>query len=628
VLRSLACLALGSLLAAAARPTTIPSLPTTERLVVLGSTELPLPPEGQDATAAIQAGLDRGGIVILPSGRYRIDGRLDLWKGVRLIGVGPSKPLLLRPQDGADGYLVQFRSDRPKPGEAPNDANNDTFGSGLINLVIDYRPAGFAVRYRVAQLCVIEDVDFLLGPDSGGIHQMANVIRACRFVGGRVGIESGPPVAWQTLLADCEFSGQREAAVISHGTAPMLLGCRFSQLPVALRVGGGKPEMVLFEAARFKAVDCVLEAAVSSSAYSAFNLLDSQGTATPLLIRRGTDDVVAAPAADWSLDRVIDGLVVRVGATVEQQRETVIGERSAQPVRRAAAPGFQDLVSVTDFGAVGDGTTDCTAAFRQALASGDGVYVPPGRWLLRDTITLDGEDRLIGLHPRAAVLVLAVDAPGYGDPAQPKPVLAVAPGSSASMRGIGFGHSPQPGTIFLHWSGGGNSRLADCWTQWGPKGKTGPLIELLVDGGGTFTNLWLVNATSRHAMVVRDTRVPGRVDLASLEHHDPQELVMERVSGWTLHGIQTERGENEAPALRLEGCHDFVFGNLYLYRASRSREQRDAGIVASDCATIRVHGLHVYAGTWGGGRNYDHAIRLPDHDLAVEARVAAALILP
>lgn len=56
-------------------------------------------------------------------------------------------------------------------------------------------------------------------------------------------------------------------------------------------------------------------------------------------------------------------------------------------------------VSVKDFGAVGDGTTDDTAAIRKALeAAGDGgiVRVPPGQYLISDSLNIPSGCTLMG----------------------------------------------------------------------------------------------------------------------------------------------------------------------------------------------------------------------------------------
>jgi hypothetical protein len=47
---------------------------------------------------------------------------------------------------------------------------------------------------------------------------------------------------------------------------------------------------------------------------------------------------------------------------------------------------FQDYISVKDFGATGDGVTDDTTAFNNAIATGKQVYVPTGTYLINATI--------------------------------------------------------------------------------------------------------------------------------------------------------------------------------------------------------------------------------------------------
>jgi hypothetical protein len=49
---------------------------------------------------------------------------------------------------------------------------------------------------------------------------------------------------------------------------------------------------------------------------------------------------------------------------------------------------LMDWVSVKDFGAIGDGTADDTAAFNAAVAASSMVYVPPGVYLIRSRIEI------------------------------------------------------------------------------------------------------------------------------------------------------------------------------------------------------------------------------------------------
>src|ERR1035441_4813106 len=60
-------------------------------------------PSGGDDAAALQQAINqvqetRGqGIVFVPEGRYRINNTLYVWPGIRLIGYGPTRPVLVLP---------------------------------------------------------------------------------------------------------------------------------------------------------------------------------------------------------------------------------------------------------------------------------------------------------------------------------------------------------------------------------------------------------------------------------------------------------------------------------------------------------------------------------------------------
>lgn len=55
-------------------------------------------------------------------------------------------------------------------------------------------------------------------------------------------------------------------------------------------------------------------------------------------------------------------------------------------------------VNVVDYGAVGDGTTNCTSAFAAAIATGKTVVIPDGNYLINSTITLTTQgQQIIGM---------------------------------------------------------------------------------------------------------------------------------------------------------------------------------------------------------------------------------------
>lgn len=65
-------------------------------------------------------------------------------------------------------------------------------------------------------------------------------------------------------------------------------------------------------------------------------------------------------------------------------------------VRRPIREKLADVVSVKDFGAVGDGVVDDTLAIQAALTSATAVYVPPGTYRVTNTLTVSYGKTLYG----------------------------------------------------------------------------------------------------------------------------------------------------------------------------------------------------------------------------------------
>ena len=72
-------------------------------------------------------------------------------------------------------------------------------------------------------------------------------------------------------------------------------------------------------------------------------------------------------------------------------------KQASSTTTRTVESKLQDFVSVKDFGAKGDGTTDDTSAFQNAINTGKPVYVPKATYKITDTLTLNAGYRcLIG----------------------------------------------------------------------------------------------------------------------------------------------------------------------------------------------------------------------------------------
>ena len=101
----------------------------------------------------------------------------------------------------------------------------------------------------------------------------------------------------------------------------------------------------------------------------------------------------AAPVAGTGNIEFVNFLTSNIGSTsADLVTYTPTGTGA---VARSAASKFGEVVSVKDFGAVGNGVADDTAAFQNAINNGL-VYVPPGTYKITGTLTLRSKSFIVG----------------------------------------------------------------------------------------------------------------------------------------------------------------------------------------------------------------------------------------
>lgn len=97
-----------------------------------------------------------------------------------------------------------------------------------------------------------------------------------------------------------------------------------------------------------------------------------------------------APQTDPNLrDELGDSSSVNLGDALVAVKSHLVGA-----VGRTQHGKNQDLVSVKDFGAVGDGVADDTSAFQAAIDSKKSLYIPDGVYLISSTLAITATDSL------------------------------------------------------------------------------------------------------------------------------------------------------------------------------------------------------------------------------------------
>lgn len=118
----------------------------------------------------------------------------------------------------------------------------------------------------------------------------------------------------------------------------------------------------------------------------------------------------AATRASKLLGFDASGNVSTVATTAGDASSMIYQAGYTGSVQRTVENKLDEAVSVKDFGAKGDGSTDDTAAFNLAIASGAGaIYIPSGTYKVSSTIAVDRDITIFGDGPTTKIDVSDID---------------------------------------------------------------------------------------------------------------------------------------------------------------------------------------------------------------------------
>jgi polygalacturonase len=608
-----------------------------------------------DDTAAIQQAIDAvaadrqsggGGVVFLPSGRYRTSRTLFLRSGVRMFGVGPTRPVLLL-ADHTPGYASgigamlsfsgedQYRAGKPPvppptsvpANDAVFDATSTTFYSALANVDFEIgegNAGAVAVRFRVAQHGFLRHIDFRLGSGFAGIYQAGNEADNLRFFGGRYGIvtEKTSP-AWQFTLIDSEFTGQRDAAIREHEVDLTLVNVAIRDTPVGIEIDRGYSDSLWGKNVRFENVrDAGVVISSEQSVFTQVGFDNAIGINTPVFARyRESGRTIAGAGQQWRVADFSHGLkLARVGEMGRTATDITMSPLTTVPARSAPAlpllPPVSEWANARALGARGDDRTDDTAALQRAVDKHRVVYLPTGRYRISDTLKLRPDSVLIALHPNRTQLYLPDNAPRFAGVGAAKAMVESAKGGNAIVYGLGLyagGVNPRASNII--WRAGEGSMVNDVRIH-GPviynQGKAsgggidpearwdGQQASIWVTdgGGGTFNAIWTPNGLASTGFYVSDTKTPGHVYELSAEHHFKNEIVLRNVENWEFLAPQTEQEVRDgvyAVSTEFHNSRNILFANYHGYRVTRTAKPMDTAVRLVNSGDIRFRNVHVNA---------------------------------
>ena len=578
-----------------------------------------------DDTDAIQQAINEAqkrsgyGIVFMPEGTYRISKTIYISKGIRLIGYGKKRPVIILgentpgfqegdPHDkGQANYMIWFTDRLPKPGEPVRDAGAGTFYSAISNIDFEIRdgnPAAVALRTHYAQHSFVSHVDIHIGQGKAGIFDVGNEMENVRFFGGEYGIyttKTSP--GWPFMMVDTYFEGQRRAAIRTQEAGLTIVRMTVRNVPVAIETDPNLYEKLYMEDSQLENIsDTALIISNEFNTHTQINLRNVDCCGVKRIAKyRESGKIIEGSDKLYRIETFvhgnhIDGLQIPAEMKVTCRFKDLesFPEPSKKDIPRI--PGVETWANLKELGAVGDGETDDTEIIRDIIAKHRVIYAPQGFYRVTDTIELKPDTVIIGLNPIATRFILKDNTEGFGGLGGPKALLETPKGGSNIVMGIGLDTAGKnPRAVGCKWMAGADSYMNDVKFLGGHGGMSqdGGYVPSYNEtrtadanpeykwdtqywslwvtdgGGGTFKDIWTASPYTAAGLYVSDTSTEGRIYAMSVEHHVRNEVRFKNVSNWKVLALQLEEEVAEGPyclPLEIQNSKDMVFANLYMFR--------------------------------------------------------------
>ncbi len=598
------------------------------------------------------------GILFIPEGKYKISKTIYIPPAVRLIGYGKTRPEIIlgknspgfQPETTGDKnqekYMIWFTGGIVTDESQVRDANPGTFYSAISNIdftIEDGNQAAVALRTHYAQHGFVSHSVIKIGNGKAGISEVGNELENVQFLGGDYGIITGPTSpSWPMMLVDTWFEGQRKAAMQCRNSGMAIVNMNVKNTPVVVDIAEGATDRLYFESCLFENIsDAAIILDDRESTLMQINMLKTDCSDVPVLARfRNSERKIANRQKAYRVKEFSYGLVMNdlndnskfaTVVNIEQPEQVSTSLKNDIP----ALPVMEKWVNIRSLGAKGDGETDDTQIFQDAIAKYETIYVPQGWYRLTKTLKMNPGTKLIGLHPWATQFVLKESEPFFSGFGGPRAMIESSEGGDDQLNGIGIstgGYNYR--AVGCKWMAGEKSYMNDVkfagghgtmrkpgaanenFRNRGNRGQISspenPVHEEGLDkawdnqywslwvtnnGGGTFKDIWTANTYATSGLFVSNTTTPARVYAISLEHHVRNEARFDNVANWKLYAFQLEEEGvegKECQMIEMADCKNILFANLWMYRVIRVTTPKRFGARLWNCENIEVRNLHNY----------------------------------
>ena len=558
--------------------------------------------ERMDVSEALQEALNRTkqkengcGILFIPEGVYKLSKTIYIPSGVRIIGYGGKRPVFVLAKQApgfqevtretAKGkYLFWFIGGGYRPGGRIGDANAGTFYSSMMNVDIRIEggnPNASAIRAHFAQHCSISNVTIHVGKGRAGIVDAGNHLENIAIYGGEYGIDTDKSApGWPIMLLNSYFEGQRKSAILTNEGGLTIVRMRAKNVPVAVEIKENAPDRLFME-------DCIFEnvhrtgviLTDAGNAATQINLRNIQCKNVPMFaLERFTNQQIPGKEKTYRVTRFTFGF----NADSLEDTPQIVRRTETEPIKGITPldtgdtpmlPATEQWINIRDLGAKGDGFSDDTHIFQEAVQKYANIYIPQGWYVVKEPLTLKQNTNLIGLHPGTTILLSLGGNPAFSGFGAPQAQLTTPQGGKNIVCGIFLNADAYNyRAVNCKWMAGEGSYMYDVKFSGHDKARffhngqsaanplekpmsitpeTHDLITRAWDnqhwslwitngGGGSFRDIWTANEYSSAGLYISHTDTPGRIYGMSLEHHLRNEAIFRNVANWKIYDFQFE----------------------------------------------------------------------------------------
>jgi hypothetical protein len=480
-----------------------------------------------------------------------------------------------------------------------------------------------------------------IGKGKAGIFDVGNELENVAFYGGECGLYTTKcSPGWQMMMTDTYFEGQRSTAIQCQEVGFTIVNMQVKNVPSVVTINPNYHERLYIENSRFQHVSGpAIVVSNEGNANNQITLKDIYCEDVPTLINyRRNHGEISRKERMYHISSFYDGLqmgslsdkpVFRTDSEIEGIHDM------PKPIGKVipALPPMSQWVNIKELGAKGDGVTDDTEAFEQAIEKYPVIYVPQGWYRITKTVKMKPGTCLIGLHPFATQLVLAESTPAFSGFGSPQSVLESSVGGMNILHSIGINTGAYNyRAVGCKWMAneysylndikfvGGHGTLAKGpykpWEGYGKQSVSSPThpvstggkdvawdnqywsLWVTNNGGGTFKDIWSANTYATNGIYVSNTSTPGRIYALSVEHHVRNEVRFNKVSNWNVYALQMEEEDRESVdciPLEVENCNNLTFANLYMFRTIRLKTPVPYSIRTWNCENVSFLNVHNYS---------------------------------